>query len=199
MTNEGSRAILRGHCPNCDADRNAEVLAEDTFEEELDPRGVWVKSTYSILRCLGCDRGFIRRAELCSEDEGDYDVDAHTEETSITLNERVAYWPSITSTSRTTRRRPDWLSFNPRDPLDPFDPLELGLAFVYLNSPLYCPNSMRHLITICRYCRQLAFERCSIAPRSCSVATLTRVSRKSSTNLPQGSRSQEKKRKSFLF
>ena len=131
MTNEGSRAILRGHCPNCDADRNAEVLAEDTFEEELDPRGVWVKSTYSILRCLGCDRGFIRRAELCSEDEGDYDVDAHTEETSITLNERVAYWPSITSTSRTTRRRPDWLSFNPRDPLDPFDPLELGLAFVY--------------------------------------------------------------------
>ena len=55
MTNEGSRAVLRGHCPNCDADRNAEVLAEDTNEEEDEPTGIWGKSTYSILRCLGCD------------------------------------------------------------------------------------------------------------------------------------------------
>jgi hypothetical protein len=30
MTDQGPRAILRGHCPNCDADLNAEVLAEDT-------------------------------------------------------------------------------------------------------------------------------------------------------------------------
>jgi hypothetical protein len=28
----------------------------------------------------------------------------------MTLNERVTYWPSFTSTPRTTRRRPDWLS-----------------------------------------------------------------------------------------
>jgi hypothetical protein len=116
VTDKGSQAILCGHCPGCDADRNAEVLAEDTVEEELDPRGgVWVKSTFSILRCLGCDTRYIRRAELCSLDE-DYDVDPHTGETFITLNERVTYWPSV-PTPPTTRPRPDWLLFDfLRDP-----------------------------------------------------------------------------------
>ena len=50
MTDEGSRAILRGHCPNCGADRNAEVLAEDTVEDEDKAIGIWGRSTYSILR-----------------------------------------------------------------------------------------------------------------------------------------------------
>ena len=117
MTNEGSRAILRGHCPNCDADRNAEVLSEDTNEEEDEPSGIWGKSTYSILRCLGCDTRYIRLVQLCSED-WDWDVDPHTGETSMTLNERVTYWPPVpTPTSRTTRPRPAWLWL-------PFDPLE---------------------------------------------------------------------------
>ncbi|MGH7058769.1 MAG: DUF4145 domain-containing protein [Stellaceae bacterium] len=118
MPDEGSRDILRGHCPECDADRNAEVLAEDITEGTDGPSGVWFKSTYSILRCLGCDRRYIRRAELCSAD-WDSDFDPHTGETSITLNERVSYWPSV-PTPRTTHRRPDWLLF---DPLELFDPL----------------------------------------------------------------------------
>jgi hypothetical protein len=76
MTDEGPRAILRGHCPNCDADLNAEVLAEDTLEEEDEASGVWVRSTHSILRCLGCDRRYFRLAELCSEDwDEDFDAD----------------------------------------------------------------------------------------------------------------------------
>ena len=58
---------------------------------------------------------------------------------------------------------------------------------------------MQHLITICRYCRQLVSEPCSIAPRSCSVATLTKTSRKSLKNLPQGTRYQGKKRNPFYF
>jgi hypothetical protein len=48
VTDEGSRVILRGHCPNCDADRNAEVLAEDTVEEDDKPSGIWFRSSYSI-------------------------------------------------------------------------------------------------------------------------------------------------------
>jgi hypothetical protein len=111
VTDEGSRTILRGHCPNCDAERNAAVLAEDTIEEEDKPSGVWGKSTYSILRCLGCDKRYIRLVELCSED-WDYDVNPDTGETSLTLNERVTYWPSV-RTPRTTRARPDWLWFDP--------------------------------------------------------------------------------------
>ena len=101
MTDEGSRAILRGHCPNCNADRNAEVVAEDTSEEE--EIGVWFRSTYSILRCLGCDKRYIRFAELSSEDY-DNDLDPATGETFLTHNTRVTYWPPIP-----TSRRSDWL------------------------------------------------------------------------------------------
>ena len=79
MTNEGSGAILRGHCPNCGTDRNAEVLAEDTQQEEYDEGtfyASWYMGTYSILRCLRCDRRYIRLAEACSEYcEEDYDPD----------------------------------------------------------------------------------------------------------------------------
>jgi hypothetical protein len=122
MTDEGSRAISRGHCPNCDADRNAEVLAEDTLEEEHEEGDIWFRSTYSILRCLGCDRRYFRLAELCSED-WDEDFDADTGETSLTLNKRVTYWPSI-PTNPATRRRPDWLWCGPLEP----DP-DLSFAF----------------------------------------------------------------------
>src|SRR5262249_17756744 len=107
-----SRAILRGHCPNCDAERNAEVLAEDTLEKVHEESGIWFRSTYSILRCLGCDRRYIRLAELCSEDSYD-DFDSDTGETSSTLNERVTYWPSIPTSPAKTRRRPDWLWYDP--------------------------------------------------------------------------------------
>jgi hypothetical protein len=114
MTDEGSRAILRGHCPDCDADRNAEVLAEDVLEATDEPSGIWYRSTYSILRCLGCDRRYIRLLELCSED-WDEDFDPDTGETSLTLNERVTYWPSVPIT-RATRPRPDWLWSDLQEP-----------------------------------------------------------------------------------
>jgi hypothetical protein len=107
MTDEGSRTIFRGPCPNCRADRNAEVLAEDIQEEEHEASGIWYRNTFSILRCLGCDRRYIRLVELCSEDCG-HDVDPDTGETLLTLNERVTYWPTVPE-PRATRRRPDWL------------------------------------------------------------------------------------------
>jgi hypothetical protein len=111
MTDEGSRAILRGHCPTCDADRNAEVLAEHTVEQEDEASAIWYKGTHSILRCLGCDRRYFRLAELCSED-WDEDFDPDTGETSLVLNKRVSYWPSV-PTPRATRHRPEWLGFDP--------------------------------------------------------------------------------------
>lgn len=111
MTDEGARAILRGHCPNCGADRNAEVLAEDTHEEENEQAIIWVRRTYSILRCLGCDSRYIRVVELCSEDT-DWDIDPDTGESFETLNEKVTYWPSV-PTPRATHRRPEWLGFPP--------------------------------------------------------------------------------------
>jgi hypothetical protein len=108
MTDEGSRDILRGHCPDCGADRNAEVLAEDTLEATDEPSGIWYSSTYSILRCLGCDRRYIRLAQACSEDT-DWEDDPETGEPFEAINERVTYWPSSPPPSRTKRSRPEWL------------------------------------------------------------------------------------------
>src|SRR5215472_11871933 len=41
------------------------------------------------------------------------DFDSDTGETSSTLNERVTYWPSIPTSPAKTRRRPDWLWYDP--------------------------------------------------------------------------------------
>lgn len=95
VSDEDSRPRERGHCPNCGSVRNAAILAEDMVQAEEDG-GVWWKSTYSILRCLGCDCRYIRHVEECSED-----AEPETGE----INERVSYWPN----NHTRRRRPDWL------------------------------------------------------------------------------------------
>jgi hypothetical protein len=93
MPEEGSRAVLVGHCPNCKADRNAEVLAEDTLGEE--PSGRWSISTYSILRCLGCDRRYIRLYQASWDDLELVGVDPETGEACWEdKGPRVTYWPS---------------------------------------------------------------------------------------------------------
>jgi hypothetical protein len=125
MTDEGSRAFLRGHCPNCDAERNAEVLAEDTLEEEDKASGIWDRSTYSILRCLGCDRRYIRLVQVCSEGITLEGCDPETGEPFWDINEQVTYWPSPPRVSR--RRRPAWLGFR----LEEFSEISVGLASDY--------------------------------------------------------------------
>ena len=75
--------------PICGADRNAEVLAEDTVEDEDKAIGIWGRSTYSILRCLGCDIRYIRRVQACSEDAEPVD-DPETGERFWSINEQVA-------------------------------------------------------------------------------------------------------------
>ncbi len=123
MTDQGSRAFLRGHCPNCDAERNAEVLAEDTLEEEDKASGVWGRSTYSILRCLGCDRRYIRLVQACSEDTALED-DPETGEPFWAINEQVTYWPSPPRVRG--RRRPAWLECRLE-----FSEISVGLASEY--------------------------------------------------------------------
>jgi hypothetical protein len=101
------RPISRGLCPNCGAVRNAEVVAEDTVEAEEGI--VWSRSTLSILRCLGCDRRYVRSIELFSEDT-DYVEDPVTGELVEEAQERVSYWPSqIKSSSPIRRARPEWM------------------------------------------------------------------------------------------
>jgi len=149
VTDEGSRANVVGHCPNCDAERNAEVLAEDTIEQEESGHSIWFKSSYSILRCLGCDRRYIRNVEVCSEDfEQEYDPE--TGEVHFEVNKHVTYWPtSSSSKSQTAKRaRPAWLGF-----VDPL--ISQGLASDYpqlatLLGEVYTAldNGLRTLATI---------------------------------------------------
>lgn len=146
VSDAGSRPTVRGHCPNCGVDRNAEVLAEDNREEEDKTSDVWVRSTYSILRCLGCDRRYIRLAQLCSEDY-DEDYDPNTGETSMTLNERITYWPSV-PIPPATRPRPDWLWPYPVEP-----ELSLGSGYPEIASLLTevytaLDNNLLTLVTI---------------------------------------------------
>jgi len=110
VTDDGSRSILRGNCPHCGEDRNAEVLAEDTHKEEDEQPFIWVRRTYSILRCLGCDSRYIRVVELRSEDAEPED-DPETGEAFWAEQKQVTYWPSV-PTPR-PRRRPYWLRSDP--------------------------------------------------------------------------------------
>jgi hypothetical protein len=90
----------KGHCPNCRAERNAEIVAEDSFEGTDEDSGIWSGSSYAILRCLGCDNRYFRQLSSCSE-EADMETGEITPETT--------YYPSPVSPVH--RRRPQWLWF----------------------------------------------------------------------------------------
>jgi hypothetical protein len=94
MAKRQQHSQTRGRCPNCHADRNAEILADDTQEGEDPASGIWAKSSFSILRCLGCDNRYIRRVQACSED-----CDPETGE----IEEDVTFWPA-----HERRQRPRW-------------------------------------------------------------------------------------------
>jgi hypothetical protein len=125
ITTQGSRAILSACCPVCAGDRNAEILAEDTLEEEDKASGVWASSTYSILRCLGCGKRYIRLVQSCSED-ADLEDNPETGEPFWAVNERVTYWPSPTRQLGRWRSPPRWFGF-----LSDCPELSLGFASDY--------------------------------------------------------------------
>jgi hypothetical protein len=101
VNDKTSQSNVRGQCPNCNANRKAEIVAEDIVEED---GIVYGKSTYSILRCLGCDARYFRLAEVCSEDASP-EIDDETGEVTWEMDERVTYWPSMSK----IWSRPSWL------------------------------------------------------------------------------------------
>jgi hypothetical protein len=76
---------LRGHCPQCNASRNAAVIA--THKEEETSNDVWGSSEFSILKCLGCGTVYFRTYSLCSENFN-YEEDGET-----TLTPEIEFWP----------------------------------------------------------------------------------------------------------
>ena len=77
---------IKGHCPNCGADRNAEIVAN--HEASRDDNGIVWSGKFQLLRCMGCDEVYYRKEEWCSEDEP---------------GGKITYWPAPSK-----RKLPAW-------------------------------------------------------------------------------------------
>lgn len=95
--------MIKGHCPECGADRNSDILANHVERWTYDEANVWGQVDYRILKCRGCDTVYVQRSEIFSEDMRQYyDTDGEPQSEYIVKN---TYWPSPIK-----RERPSWLN-----------------------------------------------------------------------------------------
>jgi hypothetical protein len=85
--------IVKGHCPQCGANRNAEVLHEHTAGWSDEEAGIFGQDTSQMLKCCGCDTVYF---EVRSIDSEDYDQNGP--------KERVTYYPAPSK-----RNEPSWM------------------------------------------------------------------------------------------
>ena len=107
-TDTDANTTCRGHCPQCGADRIADIVGSKTYEEHWveDKYGpMWVIETYRILQCRGCERLYVQREHWFSEDGADYDINPVTGEERQVYKPQVTYWPLPEK-----RKKPDWVS-----------------------------------------------------------------------------------------
>jgi hypothetical protein len=79
--------MQKGHCPQCGADRNADVMGfqRKVYRDE----NYWEETEYAILRCKGCEQLYVRR-DMWFPDSAMAGAD-------------TAFWPTPQK-----RRMPDW-------------------------------------------------------------------------------------------
>jgi Domain of unknown function (DUF4145) len=82
--------MIKGHCPNCGSNRNAEIVASHESASSDDEDGIryWAKD--QILQCGGCDEIYYRKEVVSTED--------HPES-----GPAITYWPAPSK-----RKRPSW-------------------------------------------------------------------------------------------
>lgn len=91
---------IKGHCPTCGAERFADVL--HAHKELWSVGEVDGMVRLSILRCRGCEKIYVQRAESNSEDVDHYqEADG---EWTFHYPEEVTYWPAPTK-----RAAPEWV------------------------------------------------------------------------------------------
>lgn len=98
--------VIKGHCPTCGPDRNAEIICHhyDPWHYQHDEaNSVSGGSSYYILKCRGCDDIYYKKSSWCSEDI-DYYHNPYTGETEQRCAEEISYWPSPIK-----RATPSWL------------------------------------------------------------------------------------------
>jgi hypothetical protein len=100
---KASEAVVRGHCPNCGADRRADVVASHAERCDDESQVVWSVETLSILKCRGCDTVYVKRDHVFSGDEIK-DRDPETGEYETAPATRTSYWPAPVR-----RAKPNWI------------------------------------------------------------------------------------------
>jgi hypothetical protein len=65
----------KGHCPTCNAERNAEIVAShhEHFKDEDEP--FWSSSEYRILKCRGCNSEYFQKEDVFSAKVGFFDYE----------------------------------------------------------------------------------------------------------------------------
>ena len=85
----GGSNTCKGHCPQCDQNLNASIVASESRTEQWEADGlgrIEVVNTYRILQCRGCETLYVQRAYWISESQDP---------------PRVTHWPSPPA--------PDWV------------------------------------------------------------------------------------------
>lgn len=95
--------IVKGHCPTCGADKNAEIRGYHYDGWQDDEHPISGGTSYYILKCRGCDAVYYKQSSWFSEDV-DYHQNPYTGETEQHCPETISYWPSPNK-----RIAPQWL------------------------------------------------------------------------------------------
>ena len=75
---------LKGHCPRCGPDRNADIIKQHHEDYSDEESNHWGYIDHRILRCRGCERIFFQIAEYHTEEGGEIQPLAHARKASKT-------------------------------------------------------------------------------------------------------------------
>ena len=102
MTTSDPQAPVRGHCPNCGPNRQADVVGYHQQHETDDRAPVWATTEYRILQCRGCEYVYFQTDHTFSEDTWNQ-YNPATGEMEEYLRQKITHWPAPVQ-----REQPKW-------------------------------------------------------------------------------------------
>jgi hypothetical protein len=91
MTTPDPQAPVKGHCPRCGPNRQADVVGYHNVTD--DEASVWSTTEYRILQCRGCECVYFQTDETFSEDIGNK-YNPATGEMEEYLRHKITHWPA---------------------------------------------------------------------------------------------------------
>ena len=147
---ESINQIVRGHCPHCGPDRNADIVGSHKKIHDDEDTGVWGNTYHRLLVCRGCDNAYLQIEDVFSENI-DHRQNPNTGEWEGYIAPSFSYWPSPSR-----RERPNW--FDGLIGVD--ETLSLLITDVYgaLNADLRVPAAIAARTTFDRATELLAID-----------------------------------------